>query len=192
MVPVGFLSMTGVDIGIKSYNEINGILIYNNTLIGNNTWNQDLYAYNGGGAPGAGDGIPDIDQNLFWNDDGICAAGHGNVAFNNTLSGFGDAFAFAWQDNTTAIGVHFYRNEVRNSGDDLLEADYGRRNVSFYDNRSHNSMTALSLDPIKGGPLLYARNIVINAGRTPFKWNSANSGQFVLDNTIVRTSRGAT
>ena len=191
-VTIRNVTITGVDIGIKSYNEINGILIYNNTLIGNNTWNQDLYAYNGGGAPGAGDGIPDIDQNLFWNDDGICAAGHGNVAFNNTLSGFGDAFAFAWQDNTTAIGVHFYRNEVRNSGDDLLEADYGRRNVSFYDNRSHNSMTALSLDPIKGGPLLYARNIVINAGRTPFKWNSANSGQFVLDNTIVRTARGAT
>ncbi len=191
-VTIRNMTITGVDLGIKSYAMVQGIMIYNNTLVGNNRWDQDLYAYGGGGVPGAGDGIPDLDQNVFWNDDGICAAGLGNVAFNNTLSGFGDSFAFAAQNDSTSIGVHFYRNEVRNSGDDLLEADYGRRNVSFYDNRSHNSMTALSLDPIKGGPMLYARNIVINAGRTPFKWNSDNAGQFILDNTIVRPARGGT
>jgi hypothetical protein len=165
--------------------------MYDSTLTGNNRWGQDLYAYNGGGMPGPGDGVLDIEQNIFWNDDGITTPGYANVAFNNTISNFGDSFAFSVNYATPSVGVHFYRNDVRNSGDDLLEADYGTRNLSFYDNRSHNSMTFLSLDPIYGGPFVFARNIGINPARTPYKWNSDNSGQFILNNTVVRTARAA-
>jgi hypothetical protein len=185
-------TINGVDKAISQYAGISEALIYDNTFIGNNQWNQDLFAYDGGGAPGSGDGILDINQNIFWNDDGINLAGLGNCAFNNTLRGFGDSISFAQHVGGTGLtetrGTHAYRNDIRDSGDDLTEVDYAHRNITFYDNRSHNSMTFISLDPLYGGPFIAARNIVINTGRTPFKWNSTNSGQFIYNNTVVRTT----
>jgi hypothetical protein len=168
-------TITGVDQGIKSYANVTGLLVYDNAFIGNNTWTPAL-----------------IDDNATWNDDGILAGGTGNAVFNNSLRGFGDTLSFAAHSGgaglTETRGVHFYRNDVRNGGDDLTEADYSHRNNTFYDNRSHNTMTFVSLDPVYGGPFLAARNVVINTGRTPFKWNSTNSGQFIYNNTVVRTT----
>ncbi|MBI3898434.1 MAG: hypothetical protein HY308_09080 [Gammaproteobacteria bacterium] len=169
-VTVRNLTMNGVDIAIKSYAPLSQFMAYDNTFNGNNTWTAPL-----------------ITTNATWNDDGICIPGFGNVAFNNTLKGFGDTFAYTVSGAQT-IGVHFYRNEVRNSGDDLLEADYAMRNLTLYDNRSHNSATFLSLDPLYGGPLLAARNIAINTQRSPGKFNSTDSGHFLYNNTIVRTN----
>jgi hypothetical protein len=174
-VTVRNVTMNGVDIAITAHKEISEFLAYDNTLIGNNTWTPAL-----------------INTNATWNDDGINIPGFGNCAFNNTLRGFGDSLAYAAHSGgdtlTQAVGVHFYRNDARNSGDDFAEVDHGHRNITLYDNRSHNSMTFISLDPLYGGPFIAARNIAINIGRTPFKWNSTNSGQFIYNNTIVRTS----
>jgi hypothetical protein len=178
------VTMTGVDRAVGSAGYVapftgSGFLIYDNTFIGNNLWTPAF-----------------TDTNAGWDDDGIEIGGSGNVAFNNTLKGFGDSLSYASTSsgttNTINIGVHFYRNDIRNSVDDLTEADHAFRNVSFYDNRSHNSMSCVSLDPLYGGPLLFARNTCINVGRQFGKWNSANSGQFVYNNTIlVTTSRYA-
>lgn len=184
-VTVRNTTITGVDRGIDVTGEAKQVLVYDNTLIGNNQWNQDSYSYGGQGSPGSGDGTPDIDQNVFWNDDGIRITGQGNVVFNNTLLGFGDALAV--ENNHTSIGVHFYRNDILMTGDDAIEADYGFRNVTFYDNRVHNAMTLVSLDPIWGGPFLAARNIGINIGRGPYKLNSQNTGHFFYNNTVIRT-----
>jgi hypothetical protein len=195
------VTMTGVDRAVGSAGYVgpftgSGFLIYDNTFTGNNLWAGDNC--DASGNPSGPDGTPDIDQNCYWDDDGIEIGGLGNVAFNNTLTGFGDTFAYAstasGDTNTINIGIHFYRNEIRNGGDDgMTEADHAFRNNSFYDNRSHNTMTCLSLDPLYGGPFLYARNICINPGRQPFKWNSAQSGQFIYSNTIIdTTSRYAT
>lgn len=177
-VTVRNVTITGVNQGIVFANEASEILIYDTTLIGNNQWTSQF-----------------IQSNLTWNDDGIRTPGYGNAVFNNTLRGFGDTLSVAGHlgNNTLteAMGVHFYRNDVRNSGDDLFEADHGHRNISFYDNRSHNSMTFLSLDPLYGGPLLFARNVAVNVGRTVHKWNSTNSGQFVYNNTMLISERAA-
>jgi hypothetical protein len=166
------VTVTGVQQGIVFDTEVSGFLIYDNTLVGTNLWTN---AY--------------LDSNLTWDDDGIRPPGFGNVVFNNSLRGFGDSLSAARHSGGTGLtevrGLHFYRNEIRNSGDDLFEGDYGQRNITLYDNRSHNSMTFVSLDPFYGGPLVAARNILINIGRTPFKWNSTNSGQFVYNNTMV-------
>ncbi len=178
-------TITGVDRGIDVTGEARQVLVYDNTLIGNNQWNQDFYPYGGQGTPGSGDGTLDIDQNIFWNDDGIRLTGQGNAAFNNTLSGFGDALAV--ENGYKSIGVHFYRNEILMTGDDAIEGDYGFRNMTFYDNRVHNAMTLVSLDPVWGGPFLAARNIGINIGRGPYKLNSQNTGHFFYSNTVVRT-----
>ncbi len=177
--------ISGVDRAVDVTGEARQLLVYDNTITGNNEWNQDFYPYSGHGSPGSGDGTPDLDQNIFWDDDGIRITGQGNAAFNNTISGFGDALAM--ENYYTSIGVHFYRNDIRMTGDDAIEGDYGTRNITFYDNRVHNAMTLVSLDPIFGGPFLAARNIGINIGRGPYKFNSPNTGHFLYNNTVVRT-----
>ena len=174
-ITVRNITMNGVDRAIGAHGEVSELLAYDNTFNGNNTWTPAL-----------------IDTNATWNDDGIIAPGLGNAIFNNSLRGFGDTLSFAAHSGgtglTRTIGVHFYRNDVRNGGDDLTEVDYGHRNITFYDNRAHNVMTFVSLDPLYGGPLVVARNIVINTGRGPHKWNSPNAGQFIYNNPVVRTT----
>lgn len=162
------LDITGVDVGIKAYATLSGALVYNCRMDGNNPWTQG-----------------EIESNATWNDDGICLPGLGNCAFNNTLRGFGDSFAVI--QNVLSAGVHFYRNRIAMTGDDAFEADYGTRNLAFYDNHISNCATLLSVDPVYGGPLYCFRNIVINTFRGPFKLNSTSSGFFIYNNTIVRT-----
>ncbi|UXI70561.1 chondroitinase-B domain-containing protein [Tahibacter amnicola] len=162
------LVITGVDVGIKAHATVRGVLVHHCTLTGNNPWSQ-----------------AEIESNATWNDDGICLPGEGNCAFNNTLHGFGDAFAVI--AGTMSAAVHFYRNKVTMTGDDAFEADYGTRNLGFYDNHITNCATLLSVDPVYGGPLYCFRNVAINTMRGPFKLNSTSSGFFIYNNTIVRT-----
>lgn len=180
------LTIRGVDQGIVGGSTMEQIMVYNCTLQGNNKWDQDFYGVSGAGAPGAGDGVRDGEQNVFWDDDGIRIPGHGNVAFNNSLNGFGDALAVnSGLDN---VAVHFYRNDITMTGDDGFEGDYGVRNMSFYDNRIHNAMTFVSFDPMFGGPVYVFRNIAINIRRGPYKLNSTNTGLLIYNNTIVTTN----
>jgi hypothetical protein len=162
------LIISGVDVGIKAYDTVREVLIYRCVITGNNPWTQS-----------------EIESNATWNDDGVCLPGEGNCAFNNTLSGFGDSFAVI--QGTHSAAVHYYRNLVRMTGDDAFEADYGTRNLSFYDNHISNCATLLSIDPVYGGPLYCFRNIAINTMRGPLKLNSTSSGFFVYNNTMVRT-----
>ena len=170
------VSINGVDQGITFFDSASQALVYNNSLAGNNQWNSAF-----------------LSDSRTWDDDGINLPGIGNVAFNNTISNFGDSFAYAQHSGSIGLnetrGVHFYRNEIRNSLDDLVETDYAQRNITFYDNRSHNSSTCTSLDPLYGGPFVYVRNICINSARsTMHKWNDANSGQFLYNNTFIATA----
>lgn len=167
------ITITGVDKGIVFWDAVSEALIYENTIVGTNSWNSAF-----------------LSDNRTWNDDGINVPGLGNAAFNNSISGFGDTFAYAIHSGGTGTtetrGVHFYRNEIRNSLDDLVEVDYAQRNVTFYDNRSHNSSNCGSLDPLYGGPFVYARNICVNPARPEIhKWNATNSGQFYYNNTFL-------
>lgn len=162
------LDVLGADKGIIAGGTVRGVLVYEVELRGNNVWDQ-----------------ASIESNATWNDDGIRLPGEGNCAFQNTLDGFGDAFAVA--GGVHSAGVYFYRNRVTMTGDDTFEGDYGTRNLGFYDNYVTNAATLLSLDPLWGGPLYCFRNIVINTVRGPFKFNDTNSGFLVYSNTIVRT-----
>lgn len=169
------ITIDGVDRGITFYEEVTGALVYDNTIIGNNVWNSTF-----------------LGDNRTWDDDGINLPGSGNVAFNNTISGFGDTFSYAQHVGsdtlTYTFGTHYYRNDIRNSLDDLVEVDHGHRNISFYDNRSHNTANCGSLDPLYGGPWLFARNVCINPARVNLlKWNDTNSGQFLYNNTFIST-----
>jgi hypothetical protein len=162
------LTIVGVDMGIVAWGDTKQLLVYDNTLQGNNRWEARL-----------------LKSNQTWNDDGIRVPGRGNAVFNNTLTGFGDGLAMSARCSNT--GVHFYRNDIRMTGDDAYEGDYGVRNVTFYDNRIHNAMTVVSYDPIHGGPAFAFRNIAVNVGRGPYKLNNKNTGFFLCNNTVVRT-----
>ena len=168
-VTVREVTIDGVDMGIVASRSTDQLLIYDNTLTGNNIWDKDF-----------------LESNRTWNDDGIRVPGQGNAVFNNTLTGFGDSLAV--NDGVQNVGIHFYRNEIVSSGDDAFEGDYGVRNITFYDNRIHNAMTLVSFDPIYGGPAFVFRNIAINLGRGPYKLNDKNTGHFLYNNTVVRTN----
>lgn len=163
------VTMRGVDKGVVSEHGTEQLLVYDCSITGNNVWTQ-----------------PFLETNVSWNDDGIRVPGKAHAIFNNTMAGFGDTFAVG--DLVENVGVHFYRNDIRWTCDDAYEGDYGLRNMSFYDNRIQNSMTLASFDPIHGGPVYVFRNIAINTGRSPYKFNSENSGHFVYNNTVVRTT----
>jgi hypothetical protein len=169
------LTITDVDRGVDSTAETTQTLVYDNTLRGNNQWITSF-----------------LESNITWNDEGIKLPGQGNVAFQNTISRFGDTFAYASHNSgaeTNNYNIHYYRNEIRNSGDDAIEADHGRRNLTWYDNRIHNSINCDSLDPLYGGPWVSARNICINPYRARIhKWNNDNTGQFLYNNTVINTN----
>lgn len=168
-VTIRGVDIRGVDQGIVASGTTRGILVYDCDLHGNNVWTQTF-----------------IETNLTWNDDGIRLPGQGNCAFENTLYGFGDSLAV--NDGVHSAAVYFYRNRIAMTGDDAFEADYGTRNLGFYDNNITNSATFLSLDPLWGGPLYCFRNVVVNTIRGPFKLNNTNSGFMIYNNTIVRTN----
>lgn len=180
------LTITGVDKGIV-FDPTKQLLVYENVLEGNNSWTQDLWGYVGDpGGLYAPNGTPDIDENMMWGDDGMYVGGQGNAIFNNTLEGFGDSLACQGA-NGESYSVHFYRNKIESSGDDAFEADYGTRNISFYDNQITNAVTCTSVDQWQGGPLLHFRNICINVGRQILKIGGTGgvSGEFFYNNTFV-------
>lgn len=169
------VTATGIDRGVYVY-RAEQMLVYDNSFTGNNLWQTSPVNF--------------LDTNRTWNDDGLALAGIGNCGFNNFLKGFGDTCSCVQDNGSHGRGQHFYRNDIRNSCDDVIEIDDGRRNITFYDNRIHNSIDFESLDPVYGGPVLFARNIYINgAARSyPHKWNSQNSGHFHYNNTYVTTA----
>lgn len=166
-VTIRNVTFDGVDMGIIAWKDPRQLLVYDNTLKGNNAWTKES-----------------IQTNSTWNDDGIRVPGQGHAVFNNTLIGFGDALAMS--SGIQNIGVHFYRNDVQMTGDDAYEGDFGVRNITFYDNRIHNSCTLISFDPVHGGPAFAFRNIAINVGRSPYKLNNKNTGFYLYNNTVVR------
>lgn len=178
-ITVRHVTIEGVDIGIKSWSKVDGCLVYECTLNGNNPWSE---AYT---VP-----VGDIYARNTWNDDGICLPGTGNCAWNNTLHGFGDSFAVF--DGVMSAAVFYYRNRIRMTGDDAFEGDYATRNVGWYDNYIANCATFLSLDPLWGGPFYAFRNVCINTLRGPFKFTDVNSGQLIYNNTFIRTDGTST
>src|SRR5439155_18100680 len=121
-VTIRQITIDGVDMGIVASNSTQQLLVYDNTLIGNNVWDKEF-----------------LESNRTWNDDGIRVPGQGNAVFNNTLTGFGDSLAM--NDGVENVGIHFYRNVISWTGDDAFECHYGVRNVRSYGNPGHNRTT---------------------------------------------------
>ncbi|CAN5901934.1 hypothetical protein BH11MYX3_BH11MYX3_01780 [soil metagenome] len=124
------------------------------------------------------------------NDDGIQMIGNGHVVAHNTISGFGDAMK---SEQSGAVSVDFYGNDVLWSYDNGIELDGTRRNARAWRNRLTNVFAALSFQPIFGGPSYAVRNVLYNVPDEPFKLHSNGGtptvGAVIVHNTVVRSSR---
>ena len=167
------LNISGVDKCLIG-TAMDKVMFYNNTCFGNNQWTAGF-----------------LQNNSTWNDDATNMPGTGNVAFQNTYKGFGDcaSFAFGGHADVQNRGIYFYRNDYDICGDDGVEVDHVYGPAAFYDNRLYNVMTCISIDPLYGGPFIYARNICVNPGRQVFKLTNGNSNWFFYNNTVISTDK---
>lgn len=82
--------------------------------------------------------------------------------------------------------IDFYRNDIFNVADDFIESDGGVHNIRVFENRGFNSYhSALSAQPIFGGPVYFIRNICYNIPGTALKYMVRPAGIFTYQNTFV-------
>lgn len=174
-VTVRHVTFDGVDKGIKAYDPVNGLLVYDCEFLGNNPW-----------FTGDGD-----DDGRFWNDSGVSMPGQGNCVWNCTFSGFGDVVKLTMgsgnTENSRACYVH--HNWIKWSGDDFFEADDTGGNTCAYNNIVANTTTAISCAPNRDGPVGLVRNVFINQIRHPLKLNGLSRGARIWNNTFVLTTK---
>lgn len=172
------ITATGFDRFCKAYEPVNGRLVYNCTITGNNTW---ALTYSG------------VPPNDTWNDDGVSGPGQGNCFFDSTINGHGDVLKLE-----TSSGIYYtaaafmYRIKCGRTGDDFAETDDGSGNIAIYDCEVKNAGTALSVDGVYGGPVYYFRNRVGNTARGPFKPTSESRNIAIYSNTFIRTTSATT
>lgn len=160
------LHIYGVDNVMSATKPVHQVLMYDCVCEGNNPWDAEH----------AG-------MQLTWNDDGVRVPGTGNCIFNNDFSGFGDTCAL--NAGNESIGVFFYRNKIRNSCDDAIEAEYGTRNFAFYDNQVTNCGNCISVDGIYSAPFYAFRNRFVNFMRYQIKCGANLTGCLFYGNTFV-------
>lgn len=127
------------------------------------------------------------DGGIHANDDGILVQGHGHVVCHNQLVGFGDALK---TELAGARSVDFYGNEVLSAYDNGIELDLGEGNLRAWRNRFTNMFSAISVQPVFGGPAYVLRNVVVNIADEQMKFHGLGaadgpSGVLAFHNTFV-------
>jgi hypothetical protein len=120
--------------------------------------------------------------------------GSGHVIAHNAVAFFHDGISVCThgipepERDLWAVAIDIYENDIHVTGDDFIEADGGVHNIRVMRNRGVNAAhTALSAQPIFGGPAYYIRNVVYN---TPVALKFSNpAGVYVLHNTIIAEDR---
>jgi hypothetical protein len=129
------------------------------------------------------------DGGAHANDDGINIRGSGIVVAHNRISGYGDAMK---TEQKGARANDFYGNDVLWTYDNGVELDGGERNMRLLRNRFTNTFSAISVQPIHGGPAYLIRNAVVNVAYSQIKFHGLGtnppqetSGILVYNNTFV-------
>ena len=177
-VTVRHCKFDGCDRAFKAFDPIDGLLFYDNELVGNN-------------AHLASDAV---DDGRYFNDDGVGMPGHGNCVWNCTFSGHGDVIKLTDQTHVAGLSraCYAHHNWVKWSGDDFFEADDAGGNLCAYNNIVCNTATAISAADNYGGPVGLVRNVFINQMRHPLKLNGNSFGARIWSNTWVQTVKKAT
>jgi hypothetical protein len=108
--------------------------------------------------------------------DGICVDTHGRPE-----GGPGEYCA----------SIDIYNNDIFLVADNFIEADGGAHNIRIFDNRGINCYhSALSGQPVFGGPAYYIRNVCHLSGDA-LKFNARPTGLVVYNNTFCTETRPA-
>ncbi|MDA0349829.1 MAG: hypothetical protein O3C20_20770 [Verrucomicrobia bacterium] len=85
--------------------------------------------------------------------------------------------------------IDFYNNDIFTVADNFIETDGGAHNIRVYDNRGINVWhSALSSQPVFGGPAYFIRNVVHAAGDS-LKFSARPTGMMVYNNTFCSETR---
>jgi hypothetical protein len=126
----------------------------------------------------------DADASDHWDDRGIDLNGDGHVICHNHIEGFGDPIVNL-TEGYRAFDV--YGNDIADCFDGI-ETDRGTGNVRVFRNRWTNVDSAISIQPINGGPLYVLRNELLNVVSEQIKMKMTGgepSGSIILHNTFV-------
>ena len=119
--------------------------------------------------------------------EGVLVTGPGHVIEHNRVRGMRDGISFLEDDEAVdQYSIDVLRNDISESGDDGIEADFCRHNCRIVGNRLTNSFIALSSQPSLGGPTYFVRNVVYNAVHLAFKLYRGSVGDVLLHNTVVK------
>jgi len=117
--------------------------------------------------------------------------GQSHVVCHNSISYFHDGICvdthgLPEEGKPKCASIDFYRNDIFNMADDFIEADGGVHNIRVFENRGFNSYhSALSAQPVFGGPVYFFRNICYNVPGTALKYTVRPSGIYTYQNTFV-------
>ncbi len=128
---------------------------------------------------------------------GIRIYGRGHVVEHNRVGKFWDCIAHSdtgggqvtntsvdWR-NPPSLSIDVDRNDMYECFDDALSADYGFHNLRFIGNRMTNAHTALSVQPLYGGPAYFIRNEAFNMASNSFKFHNQPVGIEAYHNSIA-------
>jgi len=127
------------------------------------------------------------DAGAHNDDQGIRVDGSGHVVCHNDISGFGDPMINFAEGGRA---YDFYGNDIHEIYGDGTELDRAEGNVRLFHNRFTNVFTAVSMQPIYGGPAYVVRNVGVNIADEQIKLKSFGgtiepSGALVYHNTFV-------
>ena len=116
--------------------------------------------------------------------------GQSHVVCHNSISFFHDGICVDThgvpEDDKKCVSIDFYRNDIFNMADDFIESDGGVHNIRIFENRGFNSYhSALSAQPMFGGPVYFIRNICYNIPGTALKYTIRPSGILTYHNTFI-------
>lgn len=116
--------------------------------------------------------------------------GQSHVVCHNSISFFHDGICIDThgqpEPGKECISIDFYRNDIFNMADDFIEADGGSHNIRVFENRGFNSYhSALSAQPIFGGPVYFIKNLCYNVSGTALKYTVRPAGIYTYQNTFI-------
>lgn len=116
--------------------------------------------------------------------------GQGHVVCHNAIAYFHDGICVDThglpEGEKKCVSIDFYRNDIFNVADDFIETDGGSHNIRVFENRGFNAYhSALSAQPVFGGPVYFIRNICYNIPGNALKYMVRPSGIYTYQNTFV-------
>ena len=117
--------------------------------------------------------------------------GQGHVVCHNYIAYFHDGICvdthgLPEDGKSKCASIDFYCNDIFNTSDDFIESDGGVHNIRVFENRGFNSYhSALSAQPVFGGPVYFIRNICYNIPGTALKYTVRPAGIVTYQNTFL-------